>query len=183
VLALVPSFALIHGIFELTGLQAWTWLVDLPMAVSAIYLTRVWRLRDSLKVPILGMLHIGFAWLGIALTLYTLQSLTLLFTGHLILAKAPLHALVIGYFTSVLIAMATRVTLGHSGRMMKADRLTWGIFLAFQTVAMLRIVSELPGLDLVVRSHLYLCAAAVWLLCFGVWVRKYAPIYWQDVMN
>ena len=183
VLALIPSFALVHGIFELTGLQAWTWLVDLPMAVSAIYLTRVWRLRDSLKVPILGMLHIGFAWLGIALTLYTLQSLTLLFTGHLILAKAPLHALVIGYFTSVLIAMATRVTLGHSGRMMKADRLTWGIFLAFQTVAMLRIVSELPGLDLVVRSHLYLCAAAVWLLCFGVWVRKYAPIYWQDVMN
>ena len=180
VLALIPSFALIHGILELSGLQAWTWLVDLPMAISAIYLTRAWRLRASLAVPILAMLHIGFAWLGIALTLYTIQSLALLFTGQLILAKAPLHAMAIGYFTSVLIAMGTRVTLGHSGRMLKADRLTWAIFLAFQTVATLRITSELPGINLAMRSHLYLCAAAVCLICFGVWIYKYAPIYWQD---
>ncbi len=180
VLALIPSFALIHGILELTHLQAWTWLVDLPMAISAIYLSRAWRLRASLSIPILGMLHIGFAWLGIALLLYTIQSLALLLTGQLILAKAPLHALTIGYFASILIAMATRVTLGHSGRMLKADRLTWGMFLAFQAVAALRIISELPGLDFTARSHLYLCAAAVWLACFGIWTYKYAPIYWEN---
>lgn len=179
VLALIPGFALVHGILELTGLQAWTWLVDLPMAASAIYLTRAWRLRESLTVPILAMLHISFTWLGIALLLYTAQSLTLLMTGQLILAKAPLHALTIGYFTSILLAMATRVTLGHSGMAMKADRLTWGIFLAFQSVAVLRIISELPGLELTLRSHLYLCAGAVWLACFGLWSYKFAPIYWK----
>lgn len=179
VLALIPGFALLHGILELAGLQAWTWLVDLPMAASAIYLTHTWRLRESLTVPILAMLHIGFAWLGIALLLYTAQSLTLLMTGQLILAKAPLHALTIGYFTSILIAMATRVTLGHSGRVLKADRLTWGIFLAFQSVAVLRIVLELPGLELTLRSHLYLCAGTVWLACFGLWSYKFLPIYWK----
>jgi uncharacterized protein involved in response to NO len=68
-LVLIPSPALIHGALELTGLQAWTWLVDLPMAASAIYLTHAWRLRESLATPILGMLHIGFAWLGIGLLL------------------------------------------------------------------------------------------------------------------
>jgi uncharacterized protein involved in response to NO len=47
-------------------------------------------------------------------------------------------------------------------------------------VATLRITSELPGINLAMRSHLYLCAAAVWLICFGVWIYKYAPIYWQD---
>ena len=179
VLALIPGFALVHGILELTGLQAWTWLVDLPMAASAIYLTRAWRLRESLAVPILGMLHIGFAWLGIALLLYTIQSLDLLMTGQLILAKAPLHALTIGYFTSILLAMATRVTLGHSGMAMKVDRLTWGIFLAFQSVPMLRIISELPGLEPTLRSHLYLCTGLVWLACFGLWTYKFAPIYWK----
>jgi len=179
VLALIPSFALIHGILELTHLSAWTWLVDFPIAISAIYLTRAWRLRESLAIPILGMLHIGFAWLGIALMLYATQSLALLLTGQLILAKAPLHALTIGYFTSILIAMATRVTLGHSGRLLKADRLTWGMFLAFQSVATLRILSELPGLDFTVRSHLYLCAALVWLACFGIWTYQYLPIYCQ----
>lgn len=179
VLALIPGFALMHGILELAGLQAWTWLVDLPMAASAIYLTRAWRLRESLVVPILGMLHIGFAWLGVALLLYTVQSLNLLVTGQLIFAKAPLHALTIGYFTSILLAMATRVTLGHSGMVMKVDRITWGIFLAFQTVPLLRIISEFPGLALTLRSHLYLCTGLVWLACFGLWSYKFAPIYWR----
>lgn len=179
VLVLIPGFALIHGILELTGLQAWTWLVDLPMAISAIYLSYAWRLRESLAVPILGMLHIGFAWLGISLLLYTIQSLDLLMTGQLILAKAPLHAMTIGYFTSIVLAMATRVTLGHSGMSMKADRLTWGIFLAFQAVPVLRIMSEFPGLKLTLRSHLYLCTGVVWLVCFGLWFYKFAPIYWK----
>ncbi len=180
VLAVVPSFALMHGLFELVGWQAWTWVVDLPMAASALYLTRAWRLRDSLRVPILGMLHIGFAWLGLAMSLYALQSLTLCFTDQVLLAKAPLHALTIGYFSSVLMAMATRVTLGHSGRQLKADSLTWGIFLAFQCVTLLRIAAELPGLDFLTRTHFYLATALVWLLCFGIWGCKYLPIYWQD---
>lgn len=180
VLALIPSFALIHGIFELTGLQAWSWLVDLPMAVSAIYLSRAWRLRESLVIPILGMLHIGFAWLSIALLLYSIQSLALLTTGQIILAKAPLHALTIGYFTSILIAMATRVTLGHSGRTLKASRLIWSMFLAFQSVTVLRIIAELPGLDFITRSHFYLCAALIWLACFSIWSYKFIPIYYED---
>jgi len=137
-------------------------------------------LRESLAVPILGMLHIGFAWLGVALLLFAAQSLTLLMTGQLILAKAPLHALTIGYFTSMLLAMATRVTLGHSGRMLKADHLTWGIFIAFQSVPLLRIISELPGLELTLRRHLYLCAGVIWLACFGLWSYKFSPIYWKS---
>ncbi|HQR50172.1 MAG TPA: NnrS family protein [Methylophilaceae bacterium] len=178
-LALMPTCAMLHGIFELSGLQSWTWLVDLPMAASALYLTYAWRLRASLAVPILGMLHIAFAWLGIALLLYAAQSLSLLMTGHFILAKAPLHALTIGYFTSMMLAMVTRVTLGHSGRVLKVDRLTWDLFLAFQFVAILRVGSELPGIGLTSRSHFYLCAAVVWLACFSLWAWKFAPIYWK----
>ncbi len=177
-LALIPGCSLLHGILELAGQQQWTWLVDIPMAASALYLAHAWRLRDSLAVPLLGMVHIGFAWLGIALLLYAAQSLALFMTGQFILAKAPLHALAIGYFTSMLLAMVTRVTLGHSGKALEADRLTWGIFLAFQSVAVLRVVSELPGLEFTLRSHLYLCAGIVWLTCFGLWSCKVAPGYW-----
>ncbi len=178
-LILIPGGALLHAVLELTGQLPWLWLADLPMALGAIYLSRAWQLRASLATPILGMLHVGFAWLGIALLLYAAQSLVLLTTGQLLLAKAPLHALTIGYFTSMLLAMVTRVTLGHSGRTLAADRLTWGIFLAFQSVALLRIAAELPGLEFEARSHLYLCAAVVWLACFGLWSWKFAPIYWK----
>lgn len=178
-LALMSTCALLHGVLELAGQQRWTWLVDLPMAVSAIYLSRAWRLRASLAVPLLGMAHIAFAWLGLALLLYTAQSLDLLMTGQLILGKAPLHALAVGYFTSTLLAMVTRVTLGHSGQALAADRLTWGIFLAFQMVAVLRVMAEFPGFSFTLRSHLYLCAGVVWLGCFGFWSYKFAPTYWK----
>jgi uncharacterized protein involved in response to NO len=180
VLALVPSFALIHGILELTGVQAWTWLVDIPMAASAIYLTLAWRWRQSLSLPILAMLHIGFAWLGIALTLYALQSLASLISGQHYFGKAPLHALTVGYFTSILLAMATRVTLGHSGRQLILDRVTWALFLVLQVVTVLRIVAELPAVEFSVRGQLYLCAAAIWLACFCIWSYKYLPIYWRS---
>jgi uncharacterized protein involved in response to NO len=176
-LGLVVLGALLHAVFELNGATPWLWLVDFPMTITAIYLTLSWRLIASLKVPLLGMLHIGFAWLGVAFALFGAQSLALML-GHVILGKAPLHALALGYYASMTLAMVTRVTLGHSGRPLVADRLVWGIFLGFQLVVLLRVAAELPGVDFVARSHLFLCAAGLWLACFGLWARRFAVMYW-----
>ena len=110
--------------------------------------------------------------------LYSAQSLALL-AGYVILAKAPLHALAIGYFSSMVLGMISRVTLGHSGRPLVADGLTWGIYLAFQAVVVLRIVADMPGMEFVARSHLYLCAAVLWLACFGIWAYRNLPLYIQ----
>lgn len=173
---LVPLAALMHTVLELAGLAGWLWIPDLAMAVSALYLTWVWRLRDSLAQPLLAMLHIGFAWLGIALLLYSAQSLAVL-SDTSILAKAPLHALVIGCYSSLVLGMVSRVTLGHSGRPLKADRLTWAIFLIFQLAVIARIVADFPGVPFSIKSHLYLCAGLIWLLCFGVWAYRQLPIY------
>ena len=175
-LMLMPAAALLHTVFEVAGLTAWLWLPDLVMASAALYMSWAWRLRASLAQPLLAMLHIGFAWLGVALLFYSMQSLALL-AGYIIFAKAPLHALVIGYFSSMVLGMISRVTLGHSGRPLVADRLTWGIFLAFQSVVALRIIADVPGMAFVARGHLYLCAAFVWLTCFGIWAYRNIPIY------
>jgi uncharacterized protein involved in response to NO len=177
-LGLMTLGGLLHAVLELSGQSAWLWLVDLPMAATAFYLTLAWRFAASLRVPLLGMLHIGFAWLSVALLLYSLQSLALL-AGHDILGKAPLHALALGYFASMVLGMITRVTLGHSGRTLAADRLTWTIFLIFQSVAVVRIAAELPGIAFMLRTHLYLCAALLWLVCFGIWAFHFAPVYWR----
>lgn len=176
-LGLVVLGALSHAVMEIKGVMSWLWLVDFPMAATAIYLTVSWRLVDSLKVPLLGMLHIGFAWLGVAFALFGAQSLASML-GYGILGKAPLHALALGYYASMTLAMVTRVTLGHSGRPLVADRLVWGIFLVFQLVVLLRVVAELPGVGFLARSHLFLCAAGLWLACFGLWARRFAMMYW-----
>ena len=168
-----------HTGLELFDLYAWLWLADVPMAFTALYLGRQWQLRKSLSVPLLAMLHIGFAWLGVAFLLFALKSLMLLLDGQLLFAKAPLHALTIGYFGSMMLAMVTRVTLGHSGKPLAADRLTWNLFLLFQSIVVLRIAAEIPGLPPVPRSWLYLATTALWLICFGLWATRYVMIYWR----
>ena len=92
---------------------------------------------------------------------------------------APLHALVIGYFASMVLGMASRVTLGHSGRPLVLDHFTWLLFLGFQITTLFRIMPEIMPAASALAPVFYLFAAAVWLICFMLWAARFAPIYWR----
>lgn len=161
-----------HGLLHLSGLSALTWLADLPAALAAFHLSRYWRFRASFRARILAVLHVGFAWLGLAFGLFGGDSL-LRFAQLPGLGLAPLHALTIGCFTSLLIGMASRVTLGHSGRPFVGDRVMWACFWTMQAAAGLRLAAELvaPAANVV--------AALLWLCAFAVWAGHYGPAYWR----
>lgn len=173
--------SLAHGALQLAGAPGLLWLVDLPLAALALYLSYAWGFRRSFEVRLLAVLHIAFSWLGVALLLYAAQSLALFASGGslLVLGLSPLHALTIGFFASMVLAMASRVTLGHSGRPLKLDGVTWALFLCFQLVAASRILPDLAGGAGSLGAALYVVAAAVWLACFAPWLAKYAPMYWK----
>ena len=108
--------------------------------------------------------------------LYCTQSLIYLLSGILVFGLAPFHSLCIGFFASMILAMASRVTLGHSGLPLELDRFTWLLFLGFQAAAVLRILADIiPA----IAPMLYVIAGLVWLICFILWAAKYAPIYWR----
>jgi uncharacterized protein involved in response to NO len=167
--------SVVHGALAMLGKVHLAWLVDAPAAAIALWLSWHWRLRASLKVPLLGMLHIGFAWLGIALLLFTFQNLAASF-GKYVLGMAPLHALGIGFFASILFAMVSRVTLGHSGQALQADAYTWRLFLGLQAVVVVRLAADLAS-----SSHgaFMLLAVLGWLAVFGAWAVRYLPVYWR----
>ena len=123
-LALLAGFwvlDLLHLGLELIHGYAWLWLADLPLlAMTAIWLWRNWPGRQS--PPLLRVLFLGFAWLPLAMALYSLQSLWFALDGDFILGRAPAHALFVGFFGSLLVAMVTRVTQGHSGRPLQLGR-------------------------------------------------------------
>ena len=170
-----------HVLIELTGLSAWRFLADAPLALAALHHSWVWQFRRSFHARLLAMLHIAFLWLGIGMTLYTLQSLALLITGVDYLGRAPLHALGIGFFTGMVIAMASRVTLGHSGRALEADDLTWRVLFGVNVAAILRIIAEFaPGTTSGILNAL---AAATWLVSFLLWTWLYAPMYLRPRMD
>lgn len=106
--------------------------------------------------------------------LYAIQSLGWWFGGTSLLGRAPLHALALGFVTAMVIAMASRVSLGHSGRMLIADRLTWWVFLGIYAAALARIAAELaPSF----AGPLHLGSALLWLAAFVPWVLRYLPMY------
>jgi len=165
-----------HTGLELSGLPQWRFLADLPLALAALHHSYVWQFRRSFHARLLAMLHIAFLWLGIGMALYSVQSLVLLATGTDTLGRAPLHALGIGFLTSMIVAMASRVTLGHSGRALSADTLTWAVLLGVNVAAVLRIAGEfLPT----VGNWINLLAAVVWLGALLPWVWRYLPMYLQ----
>ncbi len=167
-----------HGLLELLNAPALLWLCDMPLAVCALYLSYLWGFRSSLRVPLLAVLHVGFAWMGVAMLLFAFQSLWL-WTHHgtgFIWGLAPLHALTIGSFATLMIGMGTRVTLGHSGLPFIIDRPIKLMFIGIQLVALLRMLPDMSSLDPV---GFYIAAALLWLLCFLPWVWRYLPAYWR----
>lgn len=165
-----------HVLLELAGFPEWRFVADLPLAVAALQHSWVWQFRRSFHARLLAMLHIAFLWLGLAMFLYALQSLALLIGGTDYFGRAPLHALGIGFFTGMVVAMASRVTLGHSGHALSADTLTWAVLLGVNVSALLRIAGEfLPTLG----ASLNLTAGVIWLVSLLAWVTRYAPMYLQ----
>lgn len=169
--------SLIHGSLEYFNLSAWLWLVDLPLALAALTLSYQWNLRRSFANPLLAVLHVGFAWLVVAMLLLSIQSWWLWWYGSYIWGMAPLHALTLGYFATVVIGMGTRVTLGHSGLPFVIDSPVKLMFVGMQGVALLRVLADmLPWQG---GQWLYLAAALGWLACFTPWVLRYLPAYWR----
>lgn len=160
-LAMLVGAPVAHGALEALGLGGWTWLVDLPMAAVLLVLMWRWGLVQSLGNRLLAMLHLGFVWYGIAFALFAAHSLLVVY-GRTGLGLAPLHALTIGCFSSLLMAMVTRVSCGHSGRILAADTLTWRLFLLLQIAAVVRVAAELfPGGGWLVLAVVLWCASVL----------------------
>ncbi len=176
-LPLVLVCAIGHAALGFYGQLRWRFVFDLPLMLTGVYHTIVWGFRRSFKVRLLAMLHIAFLWFTLAMALYSIQSLALLLTDRLLLGRAPLHALGIGFVLGMVVAMASRVSLGHSGRALTADHITWYVLLGVNVTALLRIAAEL---SVPLGAHGYLLnlvAAGIWLICLTPWVWRYAPMY------
>lgn len=118
-----------HTALLLADLEAWLWIADVPLAALGVSLLWHWRPHLAYRQPLLWTLFAAFFWLPVALGLSGIQSLWLLATGASVFGSAPLHVLGLGLLTSMVLTMGTRVSLGHSGRPLRMDRVTLACFL------------------------------------------------------
>ena len=153
-------------------LVALAWLMDVSVFVRMIsavaagllfYRWRMWGWQFSLKNPLLWSLHLSFVCLPIACGLIAL--------GYP--RSGALHVLSIGAMTGLIVSMMSRVSLGHTGRMLTPPRLMPWAFGFIICAALLRAVAGVWD-----SAYLYLIDGTLllWVLAFAFFVWHYAPI-------
>ena len=160
------------------GAAAWVALPDSTAAGATLCLAGVllvvrlarWQGHRTTREPIVLILHVGYAWLGIAL---------LLLGGSVFLDTLPesaaLHALTAGAIGIMTLAVMSRASLGHTGREIVADRAVIAAYAAVTTGAVFRVTAPLAG-DW--YPHLLVCGGALWSGAFLLFAIRYAPILW-----
>ena len=151
-----------------------------PVDAALFLLTAACAVRwTSLKArgnPLLWTLYAGFAWLPVAMALQTARDASFAMTGGWALGRAPIHALGMGFFSGMLVAMVTRVTMGHSGRPLGMDNATLACFAGVQLAAASRVLSEIVTAPVAVQ-YLLLGSMTLWLVAFVTWTSRVGGIY------
>ena len=163
----------VHLALELAHRFEALWPVDALLTLFFVYHWIAWQPWKCLKPGLLCALYLAFAWLPIAFALYTVQSAVLYFAGTFVLGRAPVHVLTVGFFGSMLVAMVTRVTQGHSGRPLQMGAIGWVTLALLQGVLLLRV-----GAEIVQAKQVWLPLAALgWIAAFAPWVLRSIVIY------
>jgi uncharacterized protein involved in response to NO len=127
-----------------------------------------WHDRRVWSVPLLWVLHLGYAWLVLGLGLTAAAA-----TGR-VPASLALHAFTAGAIGSMTIGMMARVALGHTGRPLQPAPLTVAAFALVQAAAGVRVLVALAVPTLL--PTLVALAGALWCLGFSLMLGVYAPI-------
>ena len=140
----------------------------LAAAVHALRLTQ-WGGSRTLRLPIVWILHLAYAWLPVG---FALKALALL-TGAPF-AGFWLHALTIGAAATMIMAVITRASLGHTGRPLAVSPTTVLAYALLTAAAAVRSLG--PALSLAPYAVILGLTALLWTAAFLLFLWVYAPI-------
>jgi len=161
----------LHG-----GMIAWAFLpswqpVGVLLLIAALLnLARLsrWRGYATFQEPLLVILHLGYLWLVVGVTLLGLSILS-----DQVPVAAAIHALTAGTIGTMTLAVMTRATLGHTGRVLHADTITDLIYGLVTGAAILRIAS---AWTMDVQMDLLEISGVAWVGAFALFVGEYGPM-------
>ncbi len=139
-------------------------------AAAGINLLRLagWQRRALWQVPLLWVLHLGYAWIVLGFALTALAA-----AGRVPVSLA-LHAYTVGAIGGLTLGMMARVSLGHSGRPLVPAPVMTAAFVAVNAAALLRVI--LPLLWPAAYGAALLLGGLAWLFAFAVFLAVYFPI-------
>jgi len=167
ILAIVSS-GLVFGllIFEING---WFLTLSAVLAVAA-NVARVsgWYVQKIWYVPLLWVLYLGYAWIILGFVFVALSSMSL------IQSSLAIHAFTVGGIGGLTLGMMARVSLGHTGRILKASNTIALAFVLINIAAFCRVI--LPAILPSWYNTFLIISIYCWLAAFAFFVVVYMPI-------
>lgn len=159
------------GALVLAELAGWSVAVGITALVAGIangmrvvqwYSGRIWR------VPLVWVLHTGYAWLAAGLLLRAVAS-----AGG-VTPSIAIHALTAGAIGVLTLGMMARVALGHTGRPLAVGRWMVSAFVLANIAALVRV-----GVPLLVPAWYGAAvqlSGGIWIAAFTIFLATYTPI-------
>jgi uncharacterized protein involved in response to NO len=129
----------------------------------------LWHGAPTWRAPIVLVLHVGYTWLVIGLVLMSAAAF-----GSGLPSIAAEHAFGAGAVATMIMAIMTRASLGHTGRAIVAPKTVVLAYGLLTLAAFLRVFGA--GLSPTHYTELLQAAASAWVGAFGLFVAVYAPI-------
>jgi uncharacterized protein involved in response to NO len=159
-----------------TGLLGWAFLptaqpvgalLVLAGLLNAWRLAR-WRGLATLSEPLLAVLHGGYLWVVLG---------TIVLGASVISTAIPeaaaIHAFTAGAIGTMTLGVMTRVTRGHTGRSLKADRTTTLIYATITLASATRVAAAFAGASSMVLLEI---SALLWVASFLLFALAYGPM-------
>lgn len=134
---------------------------------QALRLAR-WRGLRTLADPLVLVLHVGYLWVPIGLLLLGAAIL-----GPAMPRSAAVHALTAGAMATMILAVMTRASLGHTGRELRANGGTAALYLLVTLGALLRLAASFGLVDYMLGLEV---AGLAWGGAFFLFLVAYGPI-------
>jgi uncharacterized protein involved in response to NO len=142
-----------------------TGILALIAAIAHAVRLALWRGWATTREPLLFALHVAYLWLPVGYALTACAALGVVFP-----ATSALHALTMGGIGTMVLAVTTRVALGHTGRPLHAPRLIIVAYWILSVAVVARVLSPLSPSAYLALIDL---SALGWITAFAIfcWVN------------
>ena len=133
------------------------------------YTKRIW------SVPLLWVLHVGYAWIVAGFLLKALGSF------GVVPPQFTIHAFTVGGIGVLTLGMMARVSLGHTGRPLRISTSMTLAFILINLAAILRGI--IPILFQQWLPQLVALSGSVWIAAFTIFLGIFTPVLTQSRAN
>ncbi|MBV1873704.1 MAG: NnrS family protein [Gammaproteobacteria bacterium] len=137
-------------------------------ALAHFYRWARWRFWVTLKTPLVWSLHLAYLCIPLGLLLFSFH-----YMGFVTAFSLPMHTVTVGAMGGMILAMMSRVSLGHTGQILRTSPLITSAFVLMALALLFRTLGTAVSGD---DTPSLLISAALWCGAYGLFLIKYLPL-------